>query len=77
MLDRIAKNEEKRNRLQEQRDRERREMNESNNDASREKLSKIKEVSDSVVNGKVGRTSSNFELFSIKTFFFFAVFHCV
>lgn len=50
------RNEEKRNKLQEQKDRERKETNESNNDASREKLTKIKEVNDGIINGKVSVT---------------------
>ncbi len=53
MLARIAQNQEKRQRLQEQRDRERREMNDKNEDASKEKLAKIKATTDGVVNGKV------------------------
>lgn len=56
MLARIAQNQEKRQRLQEQRDRERREMNDKNEDATKEKLAKIKATTDGVVNGKVGIT---------------------
>ena len=55
MLARINANEEKRNRLVEQRERERLELNNQNGDASKEKLSKIKTANDGVINGKVGR----------------------
>ena len=53
MLARIAQNEEKRNRLQKQRERERQETNNKNEDATKEKLTKIKASNDDVINGKV------------------------
>lgn len=56
MLERIARNEEKRARLQEQRERERQEQNDRNDDATREKLSKIREVSEGAVSEKAART---------------------
>lgn len=56
MLARISQNQEKRNRLQEQRDRERQEMNNKNEDATKEKLAKIKASNDDVINGKVSST---------------------
>jgi hypothetical protein len=62
MLQRIAQNEEKRARLQEQRDRERQEANDRNEDVTREKLTKIKEATDGVVNGKASRTLEAIQL---------------
>lgn len=58
MLDRIARNEEKRARLQDQRERERKEQNDRNDDATREKLSKIREASEGAVSEKAARTLS-------------------
>lgn len=62
MLERIARNEEKRRRLWEQRERERKEMLEKNEDFTREKLAKIRETSDGVVNGKAARTLQTMEM---------------
>jgi hypothetical protein len=62
MLERIAQNEEKRARLQEQRDRERKEANDRNEDVTREKLTKIKDATDGVVNGKASRTLEAIQL---------------
>ena len=55
MMERIAQNEEKRRKLQENKERERRELNDRNEDFTRETLAKIKESTDGVVNGKVKR----------------------
>ena len=56
MVARMAMNEEKRNRLLQQRERERLELNGQNEDATKEKLSKIKAMNDGVTNSKANKT---------------------